>query len=220
MLTAATQAVHSTSFSGHTGAYVSLSARLSLYRWDTRWIYSSIHVRRFLVSVLPMRFMPDPVLRHKASRVTSVTADIRKLAEDMVETMHTNVGVGLAAPQVGVARRVIVIQLPDDEEPRVYVNPEITQRDGERQVEEGCLSIPGYRGMVNRSERVRAKALDKNGRLVRIKADQLLAQALEHEIDHLDGILYIDRLVDRNSLWKIDEAPQQEAEEEEPAYAG
>ena len=172
------------------------------------------------MAVLPMRFMPDPVLRHKANRVTSVTPDVRKLADDMVETMHQNAGVGLAAPQVGVARRVIVIQLPDDEEPRVYVNPEIIRREGERHVEEGCLSIPGYRGMVKRSERVRAKALDKNGRLVRIKADQLLAQALEHEIDHLDGILYIDRLVDRNSLWKIDEAPEEEAKPEEPAYAG
>jgi peptide deformylase len=88
-------------------------------------------------------------------------------------------------------------------------------------VEEGCLSIPGYRGLVRRSEQVRAKALDRNGRLVRIKADQLLAQALEHEIDHLDGVLYIDRLVDRDSLWKIDEVPQGEhTEEEEPAYAG
>ena len=172
------------------------------------------------MAVLPMRFMPDPVLRHKASRVTSVTADIRKLAEDMVDTMHTNAGVGLAAPQVGVTRRVIVIQLPEDEEPRVYVNPEITRREGERHVEEGCLSVPGYRGMVKRSERVRAKALDKNGRLVRIKADQLLAQALEHEIDHLDGVLYIDRLVDRNSLWKIDETPEEETQQEEPAYAG
>ena len=192
-----------------------------LYSRKALWIYSTIHVRRSPVAALPMRYMPDPVLRHKASRVSSVTADIRKLADDMVETMHTNAGVGLAAPQVGVTRRVIVIQLPDDTEPRVYVNPEITRREGERHVEEGCLSIPGYRGLVRRSEQVRAKALDRNGRLVRIKADQLLAQALEHEIDHLDGVLYIDRLVDRDSLWKIDEVPQGEhTEEEEPAYAG
>ena len=174
---------------------------------------------------LPMRFMPDPVLRHKASRVPSITSQIRKLADDMVETMHANAGVGLAAPQVGVARRVIVIQLPDDEAPRVYVNPEITQREGERHVEEGCLSIPGYRGLVRRSERVRAKALDRNGRLVRIKADELLAQALEHEIDHLDGILYVDRLVDRDSFWKLEDqpAPAEEDEETQPketAYAG
>ena len=173
------------------------------------------------MTVLPMRFVPDPVLRHKASRVTTVTPDIRKLADDMVETMHTNAGVGLAAPQVGVARRVVVIQLPDDTEPRVYVNPEITRREGERQVEEGCLSIPGYRGLVRRSERVRAKALDRNGRLVRIKADELLAQALEHEIDHLDGVLYIDRLVDRDSIWKLEDEPQEEqTQKEEAAYAG
>ena len=171
------------------------------------------------MAVLPMRYMPDQVLRHKASRVPTVTPDIRKLADDMVETMHANAGVGLAAPQVGVARRIIVIQLPEDDEARVYINPEITRREGERHVEEGCLSIPGYRGLVRRSERVRAKALDRNGRLVRIKAEELLGQALEHEIDHLDGVLYIDRLVDGNSLWKIDEAPQGQTEEE-PAYAG
>ena len=163
-----------------------------------------------------MRTVPDPVLRHKASRVAAVTPSIRKLVDDMVDTMYSNAGVGLAAPQVGVTRRIIVIQLPDDERPRIYINPEITRREGERQVEEGCLSIPGYRGTVRRSVRIRAKALDRNGRLVRIKAEDLLAQALEHEVDHLDGILYIDRLVDRNSLWKLEDQP----EDQEAAYAG
>ena len=120
----------------------------------------------------------------------------------MIETMQNAYGVGLAGNQVGVLQRVIVIQLPEDEEPRVFINPQIVRRDGEREVEEGCLSIPGYRGLVKRSVNVRAKGLDRNGRVVRVNADELLAQALEHEIDHLNGTLYIDHLVDRDQLWK------------------
>ena len=122
---------------------------------------------------------------------------------------------------MGVLQRVIVIQLPEDEEPRVFINPEIVRRDGEREVEEGCLSIPGYRGLVKRSVRVRAKGLDRNGRAVRVNADELLAQALEHEIDHLNGTLYIDHLVERDQLWK--EEPQEELQdgpEETPVEAG
>ena len=157
------------------------------------------------MTVRSMRTLPDPVLRQKSKKVGMVNPAIRKLVDDMVETMHEQGGVGLAAPQVGVLQRVIVIQLPEDEEPRVFVNPEIIRREGEREVEEGCLSIPGYRGLVRRSVRVRAKGLDRSGRLVRIKAEELLAQALEHEVDHLDGVLYIDRLVHRDNLWKIEE---------------
>lgn len=174
------------------------------------------------MSLLPMRMVPDPILREKAKRISSIGGSIQRLIDDMIETMHVSQGVGLAANQVGVLQRVVVIQLPEDEEARVFINPEITRSEGEREVEEGCLSIPGYRGMVRRSVRVRAKGLDRNGKQVRVTAEDLLAQALEHEIDHLDGTLYIDRLVSRGQLWK--EEPQQEpgevAAENDPVEAG
>ena len=174
------------------------------------------------MSLLPMRMVPDPILREKAKRVSSIGGSLQRLIDDMIETMHDSQGVGLAANQVGVLQRVVVIQLPEDEEARVFVNPEITRREGEREVEEGCLSIPGYRGTVRRSVRVRAKGLDRNGKQVRVTAEDLLAQALEHEIDHLDGTLYIDRLVSRDQLWK--EEPQEEPDEapaeDEPVEAG
>ena len=164
------------------------------------------------MTALPMRIVPDPILRQKAKRVSAITPSLKRLIDDMIETMHDAHGVGLAANQVGVLQRVIVIQLPEDEEPRVFINPEIVRREGEREVEEGCLSIPGYRGLVKRSVKVRAKGLDSKGKVVRVNADELLAQALEHEIDHLNGTLYIDHLVDRDKLWK--EEPENDAEEE------
>ena len=176
------------------------------------------------MSVLPLRIVPDPILRQKAKRVKAISSSLHRLIDDMIETMHDAGGVGLAANQLGVLQRVIVIQLPEDEAPRVFINPEIIRREGEREVEEGCLSIPGYRGLVWRSINVRAKALDHRGKVVRFKGEDLLAQALEHEIDHLDGTLYIDRLVDRDKLWKEEpqETPQEEPEESpvETIYTG
>ncbi|MCE2463485.1 MAG: peptide deformylase [Dehalococcoidia bacterium] len=164
-----------------------------------------------------MHIVPDSVLRERAKRVSNISPSIQKLIDDMIETMRDSHGVGLAANQVGVLQRVIVIQLPDDEEPRVFINPELIKQEGERDVEEGCLSIPGYRGLVKRSVKVKAKGLDRKGKAVRVNADELLAQALEHEIDHLNGTLYIDRLVDRTKLWKeeAEEAPQNQEEREE-----
>ena len=169
------------------------------------------------MSVLPMHIVPDPLLRRRAKRVSNISHSIQKLIDDMIETMHNSNGVGLAANQIGVLQRVIVIQLPDDEEPRVFINPELTKQEGERDVEEGCLSIPGYRGLVRRSVKVKAKGLDRKGKVVRVNAEELLAQALEHEIDHLNGTLYIDHLVDRDKLWKegAEEAPQEQKETEE-----
>jgi peptide deformylase len=164
------------------------------------------------VSVLPMRYLPDPVLRQQAKKISKVAPNFAKYTQDMVETMHAEQGVGLAANQVGSLQKVAVIQLPDWEEAIVLINPEIVRREGEREVEEGCLSIPGYRGLVKRSERVRARALDLNGKVIRIKAEGLLAQALEHETDHLNGILYIDRLVSRAGLWKVTHTDEGEAE--------
>jgi len=167
------------------------------------------------VSLLSMRFVPDAVLREKAKKVGKIPPTMRKYTDDMVETMHAEEGVGLAANQVGSLQKVAVIQLPDWDEPLVLINPEIVRREGEREIEEGCLSIPGYRGTVKRSEKVRARALDLSGKVIRIKAEGLLAQALEHETDHLNGILYIDRLVSREQLWKITYDPQEGNPQEE-----
>ena len=167
------------------------------------------------MSLLTMRIVPDRVLREKAKKIGKIPQVLTQYIADMVETMHAEQGVGLAANQVGSLQKVAVIQLPDWDEPLVLINPEIVGREGEREVEEGCLSIPGYRGTVKRSETVRARALDLNGKVVRIRAEGLLAQALEHEIDHLNGVLYIDHLVSRESLWKITYNPEQENSEPE-----
>ena len=158
------------------------------------------------MAVLPIYEFPHLILRQKAKRVKKVDKPIQRLADDMIDTLRHAEGVGLAANQVGVLRRVIVIQLPDEEEPRVYINPEIVHREGEREIEEGCLSVPGYKAMVTRAIWVKAKGLDRNSKLVRIRAEELLAQALEHEVDHLNGILYMDHLKDHQQLIKLDPA--------------
>ena len=150
-----------------------------------------------------MKLVPDPILRQQAKKINPIPQNLGKYTQDMIETMHDEHGVGLAANQVGSLRKVAVIQLPEWDEALVLINPEIIRREGEREVEEGCLSIPGYRGTVKRSERIRARALDLNGKVIKIKAEGLLAQALEHETDHLNGYLYIDRLVSRETFWKI-----------------
>ncbi len=160
-----------------------------------------------------MRFLPDPVLRRPAQKLTKVPPGLKKLTDDMVETMHAQQGVGLAANQIGSLQKVAVIQLPDWTEALVLINPEIVKREGELELEEGCLSIPGYRGLVKRSVRVRARALGLDGKAIRIKAEGLLAQALEHETDHLNGTLYIDRLVARDKIWKISPPSDQEGNE-------
>lgn len=134
-----------------------------------------------------------------------IDASTHKLIEDMIESMYAAHGVGLAAPQIGVSLRVIVIGLPE-EEPFALLNPSIVKRSGERELEEGCLSVPGYRGTLIRSVNVVAKGIDPaSGKEVRIKGkDDLLAQALEHEIDHLNGTLYIDHLPSPDALYKIE----------------
>ncbi|MBM3941758.1 MAG: peptide deformylase [SAR202 cluster bacterium] len=155
------------------------------------------------MALLPLRYLPDPILRKPAQKLTKVPPNFQRLVEDMVETMIAEHGVGLAANQIGSLQKVAVIQLPEWEEPLVLINPEIVKREGEQELEEGCLSIPGYRGLVKRSVRVRARALGLDGKVIRIKAEGLLAQALEHETDHLNGKLYIDHLVSRDKLWKL-----------------
>ncbi|MFQ6121746.1 MAG: peptide deformylase [Dehalococcoidales bacterium] len=156
------------------------------------------------MAVLPIHIFPDPVLKQKAKRVRSIDSSIKKLITDMMETMHSDSGrVGLAAPQIGIPLRVIVIGLPEAEDIAI-INPEIVRRRGERLISEGCLSVPGYFGQVKRAESVTVKGLDQNGKKIRIKADGLLAQALEHEIDHLNGTLYLDHLESMDKLYKIE----------------
>ena len=155
------------------------------------------------MAVLKIRTNPDPVLRRKAKKISAVDASIRKLIDDMIETMQEAYGVGLAANQVGVPLRIVVIQVPE-EEVLVLVNPVIVESKGERTVIEGCLSVPGYQAEVTRAESVRVQARDRNGKLFRKRGTELLAQAMQHEIDHLNGVLYIDYLKDKNQLLKTD----------------
>jgi len=154
------------------------------------------------MAIRAMCHLPDPVLRQKAKRVPTVDKSVQQLIDDMVETMQQANGVGLAAPQVGVSLRVIVLQVPG-EEPIAIVNPEIVKRTGEQEVAEGCLSFPGYAGEIKRSASVTVKGLDRQGKPTRIKATGLMAETLQHEIDHLNGILYIDHLESQDKLYKI-----------------
>jgi len=145
----------------------------------------------------------DPVLRQKAKRVPNIDSSIQQLIDDMVETMRQANGVGLAAPQVGMPLRVVVLQMPG-EEPIAIINPEIVKRAGEREVTEGCLSLPGYAGEIKRSVSVTIKGRDRQGKTIRIKATGLMAQTLEHELDHLNGILYIDHIESQDKIHKIE----------------
>jgi len=138
------------------------------------------------------RLLGDSVLRRKARRVPTIDRSIQRLIDDMVATMKQAGGVGLAAPQIGVSLRIIVLQMLG-EEPMAIVNPEIVKRAGEREVTEACLSVPGYAGEIKRSASVTVKGQDRHGKAIRIKATGLMAQALEHELDHLDGVLYVDK---------------------------
>jgi peptide deformylase len=154
------------------------------------------------MAILPIRTLPEPVLRQKSKRISNIDSSVIRLIADMRETMHAARGVGLAAPQLGTLLRLIVIGIPEEED-IVLINPQIVRRSGERLVDEGCLSVPGYMGQIKRAESVTAKGRDQNGKEIRIKGDNLLAQALEHEIDHLNGILYIDHLESMDKLRKI-----------------
>lgn len=152
------------------------------------------------MAVLQIRTLPDPVLRQKAKRVTKIDDSIQKLIDDMIDTLRADPNrAGLAAPQVGVLLRVAVIKVPE-QELITLINPAIVKKEGERIVQEGCLSIPGYFGEIKRAVTVKVKARDRYGKEFRLKAQGLLAQALEQEIEHLDGILYIDHLESSEKL--------------------
>jgi peptide deformylase len=154
------------------------------------------------MAVIPICTLPNPVLRRKARRVNSIDGSIQKLIDDMIDTMRVASGVGLAAPQIGVSLRIAVIEIPG-EEVITLVNPEIIKRQGERVVQEACLSVPGYQGEIKRSVVVKVKARDRQGKEIRLKGEELLAQALEHELDHLNGTLYIDHIESPDKLQKI-----------------
>jgi len=148
------------------------------------------------MALLKIHRHPDPVLKQVAAPVDSFDAELRRLAEDMLETMYAAPGVGLAAPQVGVSRRLIVLDCGPKEErqPIVAVNPEILSGEGSCCEEEGCLSVPGYYARVERQARVRVRFQDLDGTIREMEADGLLAICFQHEIDHLDGILFVDHL--------------------------
>jgi peptide deformylase len=148
------------------------------------------------MSIRELRFMGDPVLREPAAPVLELTDEIRALIDDMFDTMYAEEGVGLAAPQVGIRQRVIVVDPREVEiEPFALINPEIVFFSEELdRAEEGCLSIPGLKEIVERPAQVRVEALDYSGERVRIEAGGLLARILQHEVDHLDGILFLDRV--------------------------
>ena len=149
------------------------------------------------MAVLPIRIYPDPVLRAKCREVTDFDARLRKLAADMIETMHAAPGVGLAAPQIGVDLRIAVVDLSVGEDPKqvfVVVNPEVVHREGTEVAEEGCLSLPGINDKVDRPTLIRVRAVDLEGKPLEIEAEEWLARAFCHEIDHLNGVLFTDYL--------------------------
>jgi peptide deformylase len=161
----------------------------------------------------PLRYLGDPILRARAAVVERVDAELSALIADMFDTMYAEDGVGLAAPQIGIGTRVIVIDPRDPEiTPFALVNPEVRETDGEPdRAEEGCLSLPGLREVVERPSSVVVEGLGRSGEPVRIETAGLLARILQHEIDHLDGILFIDRVspIKRRMLmqrWRKQEA--------------
>ena len=147
------------------------------------------------MAIRNVRLETDEILRKKSRPVDVVDDKIRELVDDMIETMHKQDGVGLAAPQVGVLKRVVVIDLYDDNGPYVLINPEILKEKGEQEVDEGCLSFPNKFAKVIRPEEVTVKAWDRDGKEYKLKGKGLLAQAISHEVDHLNGILFVDKMI-------------------------
>lgn len=150
------------------------------------------------MTIKPLVLLPDPVLRQQSQLVERFDADLQRLTDDMLETMYDAPGIGLAAIQIGVPRRLLVIDIAGKDEPKnpqVFINPEIVATgDGTNVYEEGCLSIPDYYADVERPESITVRHLDRNGKDVVTEADGLLATCLQHEIDHLNGVLFIDHI--------------------------
>lgn len=147
------------------------------------------------MALLPILEYPDPRLKKVATPVAAVTADIRRLVRDLAETMYAAPGVGLAATQVNVHKRVLVIDISDTKDQlRVFINPELLTAEGEAECEEGCLSVPGYYDKVTRAARIRVRAQDENGETFELAADGLLAVCIQHEMDHLEGKVFVEYL--------------------------
>jgi peptide deformylase len=148
------------------------------------------------MALLKIELLGSEVLRQRAVEVEEVDEELRRLVDDMFETMYQAEGVGLAAPQVGISRRVIVVDVHDPEvQPFALVNPRVVESSAEKEKgEEGCLSIPGLSALVERPARVVVEGLDREGNVMRVEGGDLLARCLQHEIDHLDGVLFIDRV--------------------------
>lgn len=157
---------------------------------------------------------PDPVLREIAKPVASVTPNIRKLLDDMAETMYDAPGVGLAAPQIGILKRVIVMDVGDEHGLIELINPEIIEKDGEQFGPEGCLSIPGLTGDVRRANQVKVKGLNRDGEEIVIEGTELLARCIQHEVDHLNGVLFTDLAEQIYREEPVSNAPKGKAERE------
>jgi len=153
---------------------------------------------------------PDPVLRERAKEVTKFNANLHKLLRDMADTMYDARGVGFAAPQIGILKRVIVVDVGDEHGLIEMVNPEIVEREGEQIGPEGCLSIPGLNGIVRRAQRVVVKGQDRNGNPFTVDAEGYLARAFQHEVDHLNGVLFTDIA---DEVYKIPPESQEQEEE-------
>ena len=154
------------------------------------------------MSILPILTFPNSLLRKKAKPIKIIDNELKDLIANMTDTLKQAQGVGLAANQVGVLKRLCIIKSSPNEDYKAYINPEIIKKTGTRFVNEGCLSFPEYNGIVKRSISITARYLDETGGKIKITADELLSQALEHEIDHLNGILFIDHLKEHEKLVK------------------
>ena len=168
------------------------------------------------MAILNILHYPDPRLRNRAKAVGAVTDVHRQLIQDMLQTMYAAPGIGLAAIQVGVAERVIVVDVSDNgDEPLGLINPEILSKEGSEVMQEGCLSVPGVYEEVERAERIRVRALGADGQRLEFDADGLLAVCIQHEIDHLDGKLFVDYLSDlkRQRIRKRIEKEERERQE-------
>jgi peptide deformylase len=146
------------------------------------------------MTAYPLRIFGDPVLKQRAREVAEITGDLVPLVHGMYETMAIEEGVGLAAPQVGVRKRLFTYDLHEGDGPGVVINPEIVEMSGEQVEQEGCLSVPGFRFEVVRAERVTMRGLDLDGQETVLEGDELLARMIQHEVDHLDGVLVLDRI--------------------------
>jgi peptide deformylase len=170
------------------------------------------------MAIRPILTAEAPILRERTKRVSTIDASLHRLLDDMLETMRDAPGVGLAANQVGVPLQVAVIEI--DERVTELVNPEIVKASGDQLDWEGCLSIPGYVAETGRSARVTVKARDRRGREFRVKGEELFARALQHEIDHLKGTLYIDHLESLDELVRVSASADEADEAERETAAG